>query len=165
MKTNRLLKLVKMTSKLPKSIRTRLWNKTFGRIVPLVGTAQIQYLDMQPHKVVVRLENHKAVQNHIGQIHACAMALLAETATGFITALNVPDSAIVLIKSLHIDFKRPTQGSMLAVASLTPEQQHLMQTTSKGETRVSVKVTDESGEPPIYCEMLWAWVAKDQLKK
>ncbi len=33
-----------------------------------------------------------------------------------------------------------------------------MQTTEKGETLVQVLVTDESGEAPIQCEMLWAWV-------
>ena len=46
----------------------------------------------------------------------------------------------------------------------TDEQQKLMQSTEKGETLVSVLVTDESGEEPIKCEMLWAWVSKSQLK-
>ena len=110
------------------------------------------------------MANHKAMQNHIGQIHACAMALLAETATGFVTAMNVPDSAVVLIKSLKVDFKRPTKGAMTAVATLTPEQQQLMQSSEKGETLVQVIVTDESGEAPIQCEMLWAWIGKNQLK-
>jgi uncharacterized protein (TIGR00369 family) len=162
---NRLAKFVNMTSRLPKPIRTKLWNKTFGRIVPMVGTARIQYIHMQPQQVIVRMENHKSVQNHIGQMHACAMALLAETATGFITALNVPDTSIMLIKSLHIDFKRPTKGAMQAIASITNEQQQLMQNSEKGEAFISVVLTDESTEPPIQCEMLWAWVAKSQFKK
>lgn len=109
---------------------------------------------------MVTIANHKAMQNHIGQVHACAMALVAETATGFVTAMNVPDTAIVLIKSLKIDFKRPTKGAMTAVATLTPEQQALMQSSDKGETLVQVTVTDESGETPIQCEMLWAGLPK-----
>lgn len=163
--TNRLSKLVKTTSKFPKRIRNALWSRAFGRVVPMVGTAKVQYLEMLPNKVVVQLANHKAMQNHIGQIHACAMALIAETATGFVTAMNVPDTAIVLIKSFKVDFKRPTKGAMTAVATLTVEQQQLMQSTDKGETLVAVSVTDESNEEPIQCEMLWAWVSKDQLKK
>jgi hypothetical protein len=79
--------------------------------------------------------------------------------------MNVPDSCIVLIKSLKIDFKRPSKGAMIATATLTDEQQKLMQGTEKGETLVSVRVTDESGEEPIQCEMLWAWVSKLQLNK
>lgn len=162
--TNRLSKLVKATSKLPKGIRSTLWSKAFGRVVPMVGSANIRYLEVSHAKVVVKIENHRAMQNHIGQIHACAMALIAETATGFVTGMNVPDSCIVLIKTLKIDFKRPSKGAMIATATLTDEQQKLMQGTEKGETLVSVRVTDESGEEPIQCEMLWAWVSKSQLK-
>ena len=161
--TNRLSKLVKATAKLPKGIRSTLWSKAFGRIVPMVGSANIRYLEVSHAKVVVKIENHRAMQNHIGQVHACAMALIAETATGFVTGMNVPDSCIVLIKSLKIDFKRPSKGAMIATATLTDEQQKLMQSTEKGETLVSVRVTDESGEEPIQCEMLWAWVSKSQL--
>lgn len=163
-KSNRLTKLVKATSRLPQGMRTALLSKTFGRVVPMVGSAKIRYQEISAAKVVVSMANHKAMQNHIGQIHACAMALLAETATGFVTAMNVPDSAVVLIKSLKVDFKRPTKGAMTAVATLTPEQQELMQSSEKGETLVQVIVTDESGEAPIQCEMLWAWIAKNQLK-
>ena len=163
--TNRLSKLVKATAKLPKGIRSTLWSKAFGRIVPMVGSANIRYLEVSHDKVVVKIENHRAMQNHIGQVHACAMALIAETATGFVTGMNVPDSCIVLIKSLKVDFKRPSKGAMTAVATLTDEQQKLMQTSEKGETLVSVVVTDETDEEPIQCEMLWAWVAKSQLKK
>ena len=131
----------------------------------MVGSAKIRYEGMSASKVVVSMANHKAMQNHIGQIHACAMALLAETATGFVTAMNVPDSAVVLIKSLKIDFKRPTKGALTAVATLTAEQQQLMQSSDKGETLVQVVVSDESGEAPIQCEMLWAWISKKQLKQ
>ena len=162
---NRLSKLVQSTAKLPQGIRTVLWSKAFGRIVPMVGTAKIRYETVSASEVAVRLANHKAMQNHIGQLHACAMALLAETATGFVTAMNVPDSAIVLVKSMKADFKRPSKGAMKAVATLTAEQQQLMQTAEKGETLVSVTITDESGEAPVQCEMLWAWVAKSHLKK
>ena len=163
--TNRLSKMVKATSKLPKGIRSTLWSKAFGRVVPMVGSANLRYLEVSHAKVVVKIENHKAMQNHIGQVHACAMALIAETATGFVTGMNVPDTCIVLIKSFKVDFKRPSKGAMIATATLTHDPQKLMQSTEKGETLVNVKVTDESGEEPIQCEMLWAWIAKSQLKK
>lgn len=163
--TNRLSKLVKATSKFPKGIRSSLWSKAFGRVVPLVGTANIRYIEVSHSKVTVQLKNHRAMQNHIGQLHACSMALIAETATGFVTGMNVPDRCIVLIKSMHVDFKRPSKGAMTAIATLTDEQQKMMQTSPKGETIVSVIVTDESNEEPIQCEMLWAWIDKSHLKK
>lgn len=57
--SNRLLKLVKATSKFPKGVRSTLWSKAFGRIVPMVGTANIRYLEVDVNHVTVRLENQK----------------------------------------------------------------------------------------------------------
>ncbi|OTG84051.1 DUF4442 domain-containing protein [Acinetobacter sp. ANC 4648] len=162
--TNRLAKLVKATAKFPKGIRSTLWSKAFGRVVPMVGTAHIKYIEVSPSQVIVEIKNHRAMQNHIGQLHAVAMALLAETATGFVTGMNVPDTSIVLIKSIQIDYKRPSKGDMRAVATLTDEQIQLIQNSDKGETLVTVVITDETGQEPVQCEMLWAWVSKDRLK-
>lgn len=157
---NRLSKLIKLSSKLPLGLRTKLWNRSFGHVVPMVGTAKIHYITVQPHQVTVQLKNHKSMQNHIGQLHACAMALLAETATGFVCAMHVPDHAVLLIKQMHIDYKRPSKGTMTATAILTLEQQQLLQSTLQGETLVEVTVQDETGAEPIVCKMLWAWRPK-----
>lgn len=162
--TNRLSKLVNATSKLPKGIQSTILSKAFGRVVPMVGTAKLRYVEITPSRVEVKVENNKNIQNHIGQVHACAMALVAETATGFVTGMNIPDSCIVLIKHMNIQFKRPSKGGLTAVATLTDEQRKMMQESEKGETLVHVIVKDESGQEPIQCEMLWAWVSKSHLK-
>lgn len=158
--TNRLSKLVKATSKFPKGIRSVLWSKAFGRVVPMVGTADICYLEVDADHVKVRLDNHRKVQNHIKGIHAAAMALLAETATGFLTGLHVPDERILLIKSLHVDYLKVTQGGLTATATLSTEQQCFILDNEKGEMHIPVIVIDDSGNEPIQCQMLWAWLPK-----
>ena len=157
---NRLSKLVKATSKFPQGIRSTLWSKAFGRIVPMVGTANIRYLAVDQHHVVVRIENQRNMQNHIKGVHAAAMALLAETATGFLTGLHVPDHRILLIKSLHVDYLKVAQGGLTATASLSPEQQKFIAEREKGELLIPVTVIDDAGNEPIQCQMLWAWLPK-----
>jgi acyl-coenzyme A thioesterase PaaI-like protein len=158
--SNRLSKLVKATSKFPQGIRSTLWSKAFGRIVPMVGTANIRYLEVDQQHVVVRIENQRNMQNHIKGVHAAAMALLAETATGFLTGLHVPDHRILLIKSLHVDYLKVAQGGLTATASLSPEQQKLIAEQEKGELLIPVTVIDDAGNEPIQCQMLWAWLPK-----
>lgn len=159
-KDNRLYTLVKTTSKFPKSIRSTLWSKAFGRVVPMVGTANIRYLEVDKDHVTVRIENQRNMQNHIKGVHAAAMALLAETATGFLTALHVPDDRIVLIKSLHVDYFKVAQGGLTATATLSADQQKLIADQEKGELLIPVTVIDDSGNEPIQCQMLWAWLPK-----
>ena len=159
-KPNRLYSIVKTTSKLPKSIRSTLWSKAFGRIVPMVGTANIRYLEVDQDHVTVRIENTRNMQNHIQGVHAAAMALLAETATGFLTGLHVPDNRILLIKSLHVDYLKVAQGGLTATATLTAEQQSFIADNDKGELLIPVTVIDDAGNAPIQCQMLWAWLPK-----
>jgi len=159
-KDNRLYKLVKTTSKFPKGIRSTLWSKAFGRVVPMVGTANIRYLEVDKDHVTVRIENQRNMQNHIKGVHAAAMALLAETATGFLTGLHVPDDRISLIKSLHVDYLKVAQGGLTATASLSTDQQKFIAENEKGELLIPVNVIDDSGNEPIQCQMLWAWLPK-----
>ncbi|ENX32533.1 hypothetical protein F889_03515 [Acinetobacter colistiniresistens] len=159
-KDNRLYKLVKTTSKFPKTIRSTLWSKAFGRVVPMVGTANIRYLEVDKDHVTVRIENQRNMQNHIKGVHAAAMALLGETATGFLTGLHVPDDRILLIKSLHVDYLKVAQGGLTATATLSAEQQQFIADNEKGELLIPVTVIDDSGNTPIQCQMLWAWLPK-----
>ena len=146
--SNRLLKLVKATSKFPKGIRSTLWSKAFG------------YLEVDVNHVTVRLENQKNMQNHIKGVHAAAMALLAETATGFLTGLHIPDNRILLIKSLHVDYLKVVEGGLTATATLSTEQQKYIADHEKGELVIPVTVIDDAGNEPIQCQMLWAWLPK-----
>lgn len=157
---NRLQKLVYYARRLPAPIRRKLMSQVLGRVVPMVGTAHIEYLEVSSEQVVVRLDNHKVMQNHIKGIHAAAMALLAETATGFVTALNLSDDQIVLLKSMKVSYLTVAQGSLTATATLDAIQQHFIQSHPKGRLAIPVYVTDETGNQPIECEMIWAWLPK-----
>lgn len=158
--SNKIRMLAEKTARLPQLARVRLVSGIFGRVVPYVGTSGLRYEELSPERVVVSIRNRRPVQNHIKGVHAAAMALLAETATGFVVGINLPDDKLPLIKSLHVDYCKRSQGDMRAVATLTPEQRRLIETEPRGEVLVPVSVTDESGQEPIQCSMLWAWVPK-----
>jgi len=128
------------------------------RAVPFTGTAGLDFLHMGRERVEIGLKNEKKVQNHLGGIHASAMNLLAETATGMVVSMNVRDDCIPLARELKMAFKKRATGAMRAVATLTPAQQALMQASDKGEITVAVTMTDEAGVEPVVCEFVWAWV-------
>lgn len=153
---NRLEKTVRKLDKFPKWVLSR----ALGNTVKFVGTAGCQFEEMTTDKVVVSLKNRKKVRNHIGQIHAAAMVLIAETATGMLVGMNVPDDKLPLMKKLEAKYVRRSKGQMRAEAWLTEEQKTQIKSQEKGEVLVNVKVTDESGEEPVLCQMLWAWVPK-----
>ena len=153
---NNLAKTVNKVKNYPKWVLSFL----IGRTVRFVGTAGISFEEMTTERVIASIENKPKNRNHIGQIHAAAMVLLAETATGMVVGMNIDDNKIPLIKSIKTNFVRRSSGGMRAVATITEEQKNMMKNQEKGEILIAVSVTDESGQAPIECEMLWAWITK-----
>lgn len=141
-------------------MRSALLTKLFCSQVKYAKTSGVKLLKIDHHQVELLLENKKKVQNHIGGIHAVAAAVLAESATGIVFGMNVPDSRLPLLKSMNIRYQRRMQGNLLAKARLTDEQIKTIEHAEKGDIMVPVIITDESGEPPIECQMEWAWVNK-----
>lgn len=165
---NQFTKLLSITKYLPATARSKILSKAFGKVVPYVGTTGICYESVEPNQVVVSLENDKAVQNHIGSIHAVAITLLAETATGFILGLNLPSDRVLLVKSYSVNFYRPIKkGQIAAVASLSDEQRQHILDTPKGEMIIPCVIEDresDSAREPITVEMMWAWIPKSELE-
>lgn len=165
---NQFTKLLSVTKYLPTGARSAILSKAFGKVVPYVGTTGVCYEVVEPNQVVVSLTNNKAVQNHIGSIHAVAVTLLAETATGFILGLNLPSDRVLLVKSYSINFYRPLKkGQVAAIASLSDAQRLEILNTPKGEMVIPCVIDDresDSERDPITVEMTWAWVLKSELE-
>lgn len=165
---NQFSKLLAVTKYLPAGARSSILSKAFGKVVPYVGTTGIYYETVDPNQVVVSLNNNKAVQNHIGSIHAVAVTLLAETATGFILGLNLPSDRVLLIKSYSVNFYRPLRkGQVAAIATLSDEQRLDILNQPKGEMVIPCVINDresDSERDPITVEMTWAWVPKSELE-
>lgn len=145
-------------SEVPGFMRAWVRNLILHRAVPFTGTARLNYVEVTPQRVVVSLANERRVQNHIEGIHASAMNLLAETATGMVVGMNVRDDCLPLAKALKMSFLKRATGALRAEATLSLEQRTAMQDSDKGEIQVPVIVTDETGIEPVECEFTWAWV-------
>ncbi len=155
---NRLERQLERLSEVPAFARPWFRSVVLRRAVPFTGTAGLDFLQMTPHQVEIGIKNAKKVQNHIGGVHASAMNLLAETATGMVVGMNVRDDCIPLAKELKMAFKKRATGGLRAVATLSEEQRALMRASDKGEVHVPVVVTDEAGVNPVECEFVWAWI-------
>jgi uncharacterized protein (TIGR00369 family) len=157
---NKLSSVINNISKLPPKLRTHGLTFAVGNAVKFAGTAKVEILEMTPTRLHGRIRNRKRVQNHIGTVHAAAMALLAESVTGLVVGMSVPDNRTPVIKSMKVEYMRRAKGDLEAVATLTQADVDRIILTEKGEITVPVKVTDADGNEPIQCEMIWAWTPK-----
>lgn len=157
---NKLGKIVSRINRFSDGWRVRLLTFFFGRVIKFAGTAKVRIDALEFERSQLTLKNRRRVQNHIGSVHAAATALLGESATGFLIGMHVPDDKIPLLKSMHVDYVKRSDGDLTAVATLTPEQINAMRTTDKGDVNVAVTITDSKDNQPVECRFVWAWVPK-----
>ena len=164
-KLNRMASSIKkMEGVLPTSFHPLGYTVLFNTMVKLAGTAGLRVEKLNNREVEVHLRNRWRIQNHIGGLHACSMALAAESATGILVGMNVPDTHIPLIKKMNVNFVRRCQGDIRVRATLGEDDYKRINEDDKGEVTVDVRVEDESGKEPIEAEMIWAWISKDRSK-
>ncbi len=159
-KKNQLNSIVSKINLLPGFARTTALSTFFGKMVKFTGTAGIRIEELSEQRAVITLKNKKSVQNHIGSVHAVASILIAESATGYLVGMHIPDSAVPVIKTIRADYVKRAKGDMRAEARLDASQIKAMHEQEKGETVVAVTVTDGEGKEPILMEMVWAWTPK-----
>ncbi len=157
---NSMNKLVAKFNLLPKPLRRHVISAILGRKVPFVGTAGVAIEEINPQRVVTSLRNKHRVQNHIKTIHAAAATLLAETSSGFVVGMNLPDNKLPLMKSLSVKFKKLNKGDLRVTASLTQEQIKRMHDEPRGDVTVAIEARDSAGQQTIQCKMVWAWIPK-----
>ena len=157
---NRLSRAVAKLAGLPPWLRRLLVTKSFTSQVRFAGTGAVQILELEEGRSLLQMKNVGKVQNHIGTIHASAMGLLAESATGVALGMTIPDSKVPVLKSQHVDYVKRAKGTLRAEATLPPDMRARVLNEDKGDFAVPVRVTDETGEEPIKCQMVWAWVPK-----
>ncbi|TAF67863.1 MAG: DUF4442 domain-containing protein [Cytophagales bacterium] len=159
---NQMTKGLQQLEALPTEQRSKMLNAFLSNQVKFLATTDTLIEKMSPNETIVTIANQTKVQNHIGTVHAAAMILVAETATGMVVGMNMPDDKVQVAKSVNTKFIKIAKGGLKAIATLTDEQRRLIQTTEKGEVQVAVKVTDETGNEPIISEITWAWFPKEK---
>ncbi|MBV8062182.1 MAG: DUF4442 domain-containing protein [Nevskia sp.] len=159
-KPNALQRLVAAAARLPAPLRKRAVTVGFTSQVRFAGTGGVRFELLEEGRAIALMANRGKVRNHIGGIHAAAMALLAETCTGAVFGLSLPADKLPLLKTMQIDYLRRAQGALRAEATLALPQRRALEKKERGQMVVPVKVTDSSGEEPIVCHMTWAWVPK-----
>lgn len=142
---------------LPRALQRSLLSRVAGIMVPYLGTSSVQIEEAAPGRAVLSLRNRRKVQNHMKTVHASAMFLLAEAATGVVLSANLPDGSRFATTRAEVEYVQKSKGGLRATATLSEEQRTRILTEESGRLKVPVTVIDESGQEPARFSVEWSW--------
>lgn len=140
----------------------RLEGKPFGKALfsravcwkaPYFATISPRVEELHPGFARVSMRKRRAVQNHIGTVHAIAICNLAELAAGTLTEISTPASLRWLPKGMQVQYLRKAATDVEAFATVDP--------IAEGAARdvpVTVEVKDRAGEV-VARAVITMWVS------
>jgi acyl-coenzyme A thioesterase PaaI-like protein len=116
----------------------------FARLIcfnaPYFATIKPCFIELRPGQCQVSLRKRRVVQNHIGTVHAIAMANLCELAAGMLMEVTIPTTMRWIPRGMTIEYLRKAETSVAATARLDKSEW-----TQAEDVAVPVSVTDAKG--------------------
>lgn len=124
----------------------------FSRMVcfkaPYFGSIRPVFDVLEPGRAIARMRKRRAVTNHIGTVHAIAMANLCEFVAGTMTEVSVPATMRWIPRGMQIHYLGKAETDLSATTTF-PE-------ISEGEAQdvvVPVTVTDDKGRVVVRADI------------
>jgi acyl-coenzyme A thioesterase PaaI-like protein len=129
--------------------------------VPWVATVGIEFVEVTPDRVVLRLPDDPTLRNHVGGPHAAMIFGVGETATGAVTLAafaSTMERATPLPVRSEIAYQRIARGPLTAVAELRRPAGDVIAELESGarpEFDVDVTITDAEGRETTRMTVVW----------
>jgi len=124
----------------------------FSRLVclkaPYFASIRPVFEVLEPGRAVARIRKRRSVTNHIGTVHAIAMANLCELVAGTVTEVSLPRSMRWIPRGMKIDYLAKAETDLTGEATLPPVNEGVAQ-----DIAVPVTVTDRSGKAVVRAEI------------
>jgi uncharacterized protein (TIGR00369 family) len=136
----------------------------FPQAVPMVGTLNMEFLELDETRAVMRMPDQNAFHNHVGGPHAGAMFTLAESASGALVLANFGDrmaDATPLAVEASIRYKKLAMGPVIATAQMMRTgAEVLAELDGGGRPEFLVEITIATEDGTVTGEMTIVWTLK-----
>lgn len=121
-----------------------------GRMTPYSASIGARVVDLEPGFCRVTLRDRRRVRNHLGSIHAMALANLAELASGLAVLVGLPADVQGIVTGFSITYLKKARG--LLTAECRAER---LNVTSEQEYEAVVSVADAQGDVVARATARW----------
>lgn len=91
-----------------------IFSQILGRVVPYSGSIPFRVVSLKPGNCAVALADKKSIRNHLGSVHAMALANLGEIASGLAALSFISAAERGILVQFQINYVKKARGSLFA---------------------------------------------------
>lgn len=91
-----------------------LYSRVIGKMVPYTGTIGARVRALRIGHCEVEMDDKPQLRNHLGSIHAIALANLAELAGNLSLVYSMPDGARFIVAGISMEYLKKARGTITA---------------------------------------------------
>jgi acyl-coenzyme A thioesterase PaaI-like protein len=127
-----------------------LFSLVVGRIVPYSGSVGARVEELRSGYARLTLKDRKKVRNHLGSIHAIAMANLGELTTGLAVISGMPPKSRSILRGLEVSYEKKARGLLTSTSSC-----ELFSPIENTEYTIKAEIRDGAGDVVSVVSALW----------
>lgn len=153
MEMDKVLELWNRAASLP--VGKRVFSKLLGFAIPYTGTARPQLCELEPGRSLVRLRDRRRVRNHLGSIHAIAIANVGEFAGGIAVTAALQPGQRAILRRLEVRYDKKARGTLDIHGSADASAVRAA-TTENTTVPARSKLVDAAGN--VVAEVVTEWI-------
>lgn len=118
-----------------------IFSRLVGMAAPYTGSIGARVVELGHGRSRVTLRDRRAVRQHLGSVHAIALANLAELTGNVAVAYSLADDARFIVTGLSIDYLKKARGTITGACDVD-----VPATSARKEIEVLVTMRDKQGD-------------------
>ncbi|HRP07069.1 MAG TPA: hotdog fold domain-containing protein [Gemmatimonadales bacterium] len=127
-----------------------VFSKLVGLAVPYSGSIGARVVSLEPGRAVLTLRDRRAVRQHLGAVHAIALANLAELSSGMAMLSALPPGVRGIVTSISIRYHKKARGLLTATGEADPPA-----VSAQVEAPARAEIHDQAGELVAQATVTW----------
>lgn len=128
-----------------------IFSRVLGRIAPYTGSIRARVLTLERGFARVALTDRRALRNHLGSIHAIALANLGEVTSGIAMLSALAPGVRGIVTHLSVEYLKKARGRLVAEARTAPPST----VTDSVDIDIAAEIRDAAGDVVARVSVRW----------